>query len=328
MVCTIASAARRSAPKTISLGLLAGTLLLALGTVWSAPAAAQDTQSLINRIDRLERDIQTMSRQVYSGGAPKGAAAPPASGGGPVPSGDYAARLEDRISQLESQITQMTGTVETLLHSNSELTAQIQRMSKDNDMRFKELEGGGAAPPPRAATEVPQTASREGNLGTLNPRDLATPPSGSKGAAVPAPAPAPRTSLPAGSPQQQYDYAYGLLTKARTDADNAQAAQAFKDFLDKNSSGPLASAARYWMGRSYVAMKDYDNAARAFLDGYQNDRKGQKAPETLLELGSSLTHMGKTKEACATLDALAREFPAAAKNLSRLPGERKRAGCA
>ena len=81
MICTIASAARRSAPTTISFGLFAATLILALGAVWSAPVMAQDTQSLINRIDRLERDIQSMSRQVYSGGAPKGGAVAPSGGG-------------------------------------------------------------------------------------------------------------------------------------------------------------------------------------------------------------------------------------------------------
>jgi tol-pal system protein YbgF len=333
MVSSIASAARLAAPGTARYVGASHGLAIALVTAmaaslwWSAPAAAQDTQSLINRIDRLERDIQSMSRQVYSGGAPKGGAAPSSSGGGSVPSGDYATRLEDRISTLEGQITQMTGTVETLLHSNSELTARIERMSKDNEMRFKEMEGGGAAPRAAAqSNEAPQTASRDGNLGTLNPRDLAAPPSGSKGGG--APEPQQRASLPAGSPQQQYDYAYGLLGKARSDADYANAAQAFKDFLEKNPNGPLASAARYWMGQSYFIAKDYQTAASIFLDGYQKDQKGQKAPDTLLKLGMSLTYLDKKREACATFDKLTKDFPGPAKEFKTLPNERKRAGCA
>lgn len=326
MVCTIASQARRSAPTTISLGLLAVSLFLALGAVWSAPATAQDTQSLINRIDRLERDIQSMSRQVYSGGAPKGGAVAP-SGGGSVPSGDYAMRLEQRIGDLESQITQMTGTIETLMHSNSELTAQIERMGRDNDLRFKDLEGGRGAGGPAASLNAPQQddsptrGSPPANMGTLNQRDLSAP----KGAAAPAQQ---RASLPAGSPQQQYDYAYSLLSNARSEADYNAAAGAFKDFLDKNPTGPLASAARYWQGQSHFVNKDYQTAASIFLDGYQKDQKGQKAPDTLLKLGMSLTYLDKKKEACATFDKLTKDFPGPAKEFKTLPNERKRAGCA
>ena len=326
MVCTIASAARRSAPKTISLGLLAASLFLALGAAWSAPAAAQDTQSLINRIDRLERDIQSMSRQVYSGGAPKGGATAP-SGGGSVPSGDYAQRLEQRIGDLESQVTQMTGTIETLTHSNSELTAQMERLGKDNDMRFKDLEGrgGSGASASLAAPQQDDSSTRgssPANMGTLNQRDLSAP----KGAG--APPPQQRASLPAGSPQQQYDYAYSLLSNARSEADYNAAAGAFKDFLDKNPTGPLASAARYWQGQSHFVNKDYQTAASIFLDGYQKDQKGQKAPDTLLKLGMSLTYLDKKKEACATFDKLTKDFPGPAKEFKTLPNERKRAGCA
>ena len=328
MVGSIVSAVRARAPKAVSFGFAAAALML--GLLSGTPAMSQDSriESLVNRLDRMERDMGSLSRQVYSGGAPKGGAAP--AGGGPAPSGDYMTRLEDRLNQLEGQLTQMTGTVETLMHSNTELTAQIERMSKDYDSRFKDMEGRGGTPSSAgtASFSAPQPDSSTrgaapANLGTLNQRDIQAAP---KGAAPPAPQQ--RASLPAGSPQQQYDYAYSLLNKARTDADYTQAAQAFRDFLAKNSTGPLASAARYWMGRSYVALKDHDSAARAFLEGYQGDRKGQKAPETLLELGASLTSIGKNKEACATLDALTKEFPAAAKNLSRLPAERKRAGCA
>jgi tol-pal system protein YbgF len=326
MVSLIASAARSVAPKTAPISLIAAGLLLAIGSLSTAPALAQDTQSLINRMDRLERDIQAMSRRLYNGGAPKGGAAAPAPGGGSIPSGDYAVRLEQRLDDLESRITQMTGTVETLMHSNSELTAQMERMSKDYDARFKDLEsrGGGGATASLAApqNDSPTRGAAPGNIGTLNQRDLSTP----KGGA--APAPQQRASLPAGSPQQQYDYAYGLLDKARSDADYANAAQAFRDFLEKNPSGPLASAARYWLGQSYFANRDYQTAASIFLDGFTKDQKGQKAPDTLLKLGMSLTHIDKKKEACATFDKLAKDYPAAAKDFRNLPAERKRAGCA
>ena len=200
-------------------------------------------------------------------------------------------------------------------------------MSKDNEARFKDLEGRGGGPAASLAAppqeESPTRGSAPGNIGTLNQRDLSAP----KGGSAPAPAPQQRASLPAGSPQQQYDYAYNLLSSARGEADYNNAAQAFRDFLEKNPSGPLASAARYWMGQSYFVNKDYQQAASIFLDGYQKDQKGQKAPDTLLKLGMSLTYLDKKKEACATFDKLTKDFPGPAKEFKILPNERKRAGC-
>lgn len=321
MVSWIASAA----PKAALVGVL-----LAMGTLPLGPAVAQDQriESLVNRLERMERDLGALSRQVYRGDAPAAKGVPSGSIGGGVPTGDYASRLEARIGELESQITQMTGNVETLSHANSELTARIERMSKDYELRFQEIEkgGGSASADPRAeapAATGPTTGTPPTALGTLNQRDIT--------AGAPKGTPAPTTksaSLPQGSPQQQYDYAFGLINKARSDADYSNAAQAFQDFLDKNPSGPLASNARYWMGESFYANKDYGGAARVFLDGYQKDQKGPKAPDSLLKLGMSLTNLDKKKEACATFDKLSKDFPAAANKFTRLSAERKRAGCA
>lgn len=322
---TSSAALRRSALK---LTFVALAILFAVAG--AEPVAAQDQQrleSLVNRLDRMERDMGALSRQVYSGGtaAPKGGTSAP-SGGSAAPT-DYLMRLESRISDLESQVTQLTGNLETLTHANSELTAQIDRMGKDNELRFKELEKGGGTPSVAPQANASGAAAPAGNIGTLNQRDIAAAP---KGGAAPAAAPTQqRASLPAGSPQQQYDYAYGLIDKARSDADYANAAQAFQDFLDKNPSGPLASNARYWMGETYYVRKDYNGSARVFLEAYQKDQKGPKAPDTLLKLGMSLTNLDKKKEACATFDKLAKDFPDASANIKRvLPRERQRAGCA
>jgi TolA-binding protein len=83
------------------------------------------------------------------------------------------------------------------------------------------------------------------------------------------------------------------------------------------------------MGETYYVRKDYSSAARVFLEAYQKDQKGTKAPDTLLKLGMSLTNLDKKKEACATFDKLGKDFPDASANIKRtLPRERTRAGCA
>jgi tol-pal system protein YbgF len=305
-------------------------LLAAVGLAPAAPVLAQDqrVEALVNRLERLERDLGALSRQVYRGDAPapKGGASSIPSG--PPPSGDIYSRIEARLQQIESELRGLTGNVETLTHANSELGARLERMQKDVELRLSDLEKGGAgrgaAPQamgaPAGASDSPGASPREGVLGTMSERDR-----GQKGGA---PADAQpdtrRVALPQGTPQQQYDYALGLLSKS----DYVGASQAFQEFLDKNPGTPLAANARYWLGESYYVRKDYNGAARVFLDGFTKDQKGPKAPDTLLKLGMSLTNLDKKKEACATYDKLAKDFPDAASSIKqRLPAERKRAGC-
>jgi tol-pal system protein YbgF len=314
MVSRIASAAATAA--------LFGVLLAAFGLVSPRVVHAQDQrlEGLVNRLDRIERDLGTLSRQVYRGETP--AKGPVSSG--PPPSGDFYGRVEARLQQIESELTTLTGNVETLSHANSELGARIERLQKDLEYRLSEIERGGAprsttgaqAAPPQAASGSPGATSREGVLGTLTDRDTEQ-----KGSPAPDTR---RAALPQGTPQQQYDFALGLLSKS----DYNGAALAFQEFLDKNPTTPLASNARYWLGESHYVRKDYNSAARIFLDGYTKDQKGPKAPDTLLKLGMSLTNLEKKKEACATFDKLTKDFPDAASSIKqRLPAERKRAGC-
>ena len=311
---------------------------LGLALVLAEPAHAQDQRmdQLLSRMDRLERDIGALSRQVYRSGAPPaGGTSAPAVGSGAPPSGNAYDILDSRLSQLEGSVSQLTDSLETVNHQNAELRDRLDKMSKDTDLRLSDLEKGksvGAAPSADSASQAGASrgsndpATKESVLGTLSQKDLQ-----GKGGAAPAqqqaaatPANQGSVKLPDGSPQQQYDYALSLLSKS----DYNGAGSAFQQFVDKNPTGPLTSAARYWLGESFYVRKDYSSAARVFLEGYQKDPKGQKAPDTLLKLGMSLTSLDKKKEACTTYDKLAKDYPDASANIKRvLPRERQRAGC-
>jgi len=326
MISRIAGAAARAA--------LASVLLATMGSTFSGSVFAQDQrlESLINRLERIERDMGTLSRQVYRGDAPAkgsgGAAAPVV----PPPSGDYYGRIEARIQQIESELRSLTGNIETLSHANNELGVRLERLQKDVELRLSEIERGGAprsvagaqpAPQPPGASGSPGASSREGVLGTLTERDTGL--KGAPGRTEGQPAPdTRRAALPQGTPQQQYDYAMTLLGRS----DYAGASNAFQEFIDKNPNSPLTSNARYWLGESFYVRQDYNAAARVFLEGYTKDQKGPKAPDALLKLGMSLTNLDKKKEACATFDKLAKDFPNADATIKqRIPEQRKRAGC-
>jgi tol-pal system protein YbgF len=92
----------------------------------------------------------------------------------------------------------------------------------------------------------------------------------------------------------------------------------FKDFLsrygyksDANRGHPLAPNAQYWLGRTYVNKKLFAQAARTFLDGYQRFPKSEKAPDSLLGLGESLTALGKPQDACSAFNELKAVYPEA-----------------
>jgi tol-pal system protein YbgF len=108
-----------------------------------------------------------------------------------------------------------------------------------------------------------------------------------------------------GTPREQYAHGFGLLRKANYD----EAEIAFAEFLKNNPDDPLADNARYWLGETYYARGQYAPAAEAFLDAYQKNKAGSKAPDALLKLGMSLGSLNKVPEACATYQELRTALP-------------------
>lgn len=131
-------------------------------------------------------------------------------------------------------------------------------------------------------------------------------------------------TLPSGTPQEQYNYAFGLLRQA----DYAGAEVALKQFLQRYPNDPLAGNAQYWLGETYYVRKDYNSAAIAFAEGYRKYPNGGKGPDSLLKLGMSLAEVGQKPQACQALGQLEREFPKASANISeRAKVERQRLEC-
>jgi len=71
----------------------------------------------------------------------------------------------------------------------------------------------------------------------------------------------------------------------------------------------------------------YTRATRAFLEGYNNYPKSQKAPAFLLKIGMSLNAMGEKGDACDAYRELASRFPDSMESKNKRPPEEKRAGC-
>lgn len=130
--------------------------------------------------------------------------------------------------------------------------------------------------------------------------------------------------LPAGSPKEQYDYAFSLLRKRDYQASET----ALRAFIEKYPNNQLSGNAMYWMGETFYVRKDYTEAARIFLDGYQRFPKGAKAADNLLKLAKSLSEIGEKKSACASYKELLKAFPkASSRMLSAAKNEVSRLKC-
>ena len=111
--------------------------------------------------------------------------------------------------------------------------------------------------------------------------------------------------LPPGTEMEKYDHAFSLLRKADYEA----AERAFSAFIEEHPESELVGNAWHWIGSMHFVRDRFHDAAVAFLKGYQHAPEGPKAAGSLLKLGTSLAHLGKNEEACATFREFAERFP-------------------
>jgi tol-pal system protein YbgF len=322
------------------------TSVVVLACLVPAGGNAQNNgmQELLNRVDRIQRELTTLQRQVYRGKAPPAPAGQPLSASAVAPMA--AARHSIRISQLENEISRLTGRLEEADFALRRIEERLDKLVIDLDQRLTALEGRisgtGAADPreptpalpaaelelkPSAQKTAPNLPPQPGVLGTI-PRNLAvTSPRGpaSVPAASPPAAPAPKSPLPPGTPKSQYDYALSLLLKQQ---DFALAEEALKAFVKQHPRDNLTGNAQYWLGETYYVRNRYQDAAFAFAEGYQKFSKSGKAPDSLLKLGMSLSRMQKRGEACTAFARFLSQYPKASARLkARIDRERRQVRC-
>src|SRR5215472_3820834 len=114
--------------------------LLVLGFIGTAAAQSTDVRPLLDRLDRLERDMNLLQRQVYRGTGP---------GGAPVavspPDAQSAVNYEVRFSQLEDQMRTLTGQIEEINYNLDQLKRRLDTLVSDVDQRLSAIERGGGA---------------------------------------------------------------------------------------------------------------------------------------------------------------------------------------
>lgn len=293
--------------KARQLLILAAAAAMVASMSMAQPALAQTIEK---RIDRVEKELKAVQRRVFKDGVP--AAVEEAS---PAVPPQQAVDMERRISALEDQLRQLNGQLEELQHQSEDSRQRLEAFMADAEFRFNQLEGKGA--PAGAAAGGAAVGAAGATATSLEPNEL--PPA----AAVGDTSSAAEGTLPAGSPMDQYNYAYALLAQGKYEAAEA----AFRSFLGAHGGDELAGNAQYWLGQSLFVRGLYKEAAREFLTGYQSYPKSPKAPAYLLKIGITLGKLNSTQDACDAFKELKSRFPQSPESKERRVQEEKALGC-
>lgn len=289
----------------------------------ACPAFAQDYSGTQSRLDRIERDLTFIQRQVYQGGDPN--AIPGATSGGA-----NSGALQTQLMQIQEEMRRLRGQVEQAEYRASQAESNLKRLQEDVDFRLQRLEQQAAAaaavPAPAPATDIPPAATE--------PAPAPAPASRSEGFNVNEGSgsaryePEAKAAAPASgsfsSPRDHYNHAYKLLNEAKY----ADAASSFAQFTKQYPDDALVPNAYYWMGESYYARRDFTQAAEGFRKGYEANPKSQKAADNLLKLSLSLANLKRQDEACIVLKQVSAQYAAQKATASKAENEYKRLGCA
>ncbi len=249
---------------------------------------AQNINSLETRLDRMEREMQTLSRSVFKGDVPP----PQLQVQG---NNSQIAGMEMRLNQIEDQMRRLTGMIE------------------ENSFRLRKMENAGGSSSVTSTPmqpSIPSDTIGESSSFTVDntPYQLGTI----------------TNNNGANSPASLYDQAFSYLQVN----DYASAQGSFDDFLAQYPDHSLAENAKYWLAETYFARGDYQTASRSFARYFKDHPDGQKAPDTLLKLAMSLNGQNMTEEACLTLQELGNRFANAPQSiLDKAEQERQAYSC-
>jgi len=260
-------------------------------------AQAREPATPEQRIERLERQVRQVQRQVFPKGQPADTAG---FSDAPAATQDALSTVTSRLDAVERQMTDLLRTSEENSHRLSVMEADLARLRADNDARFKAIEAGpgGAGPAAEPATDLPAPAPAPVTPPAPRPRPRAEAPApGPVATAIPAPA-GPVDFTAAG--EAAYLAGFDLWSAKKYDAAITQ----LKAMVATYPGHRRVSWANNLIGRALLDKGQPRAAAEVLLANYRGDPKGERAPDSLFYLGQSLVKLGQLGQACKAYDEL------------------------
>lgn len=282
----------------------------------SLPAFAQDTTAE-SRLRKVEAEIRAIQRTVFPGAdgkvfRPEIAAGTTTATGVGQPAASAVTDLLTRMETLEAQIAKLTGQIEQNSYRIGQIESRLGPVAPAAGMPPADaaaavvavVDTPAAAPTPTptpAPPPAPQVNLDAMSGGASATKPVASGPSAARVAAV-ADIVKPQTNDPG---DDEYNYGYRLWEAKFY----PEAQQQLKLFAEKYPRHSRVSFGRNLLGRAFLDDGKPREAAQWFLQNYQNDKTGARAPDSLLYLGVSMKALKDTNRACIALAEFADTFP-------------------
>lgn len=263
-----------------------------------------DPDDLLNKIDRLERNISDLIKNKTEKSLKSG----------------YISRNEKRFDVIETDLQKNFGNIEELENRIDSIENNIKISNQSLEMRFQEIsedisnlrdlllnQSSNKISLGKESTfdSDSSNVTENNNYNTTNKinNDVAI---------------SDEIDI-----KKKYENAIKLLWSNEYD-------DALKELLQLRDLKPtdLMPNIQYWLGEVHYARKDFNKAIIEFGTGLKDYPESIKGPDNMLKLGLSFSNMEKKIEACNVLIELQLKYPDASKNvLQRAGKEKKRLNC-
>jgi len=304
-------------------------LIFIITIFYSYKIYADETDSILKQLQILQGDIKTLEKAVYSKDVNT-----ISNVGISTENSDVLTKHLLKLSELEEQFKTLTNNFEEINFKLDKLSNRITKVQTDNQMRFQDLEnsgvsntseqkklpGSGEAQDLGKALEIGVSESNTASAEQIQETQSIE----SVGTVITETAERAEKILPDVSPEKQYEFALSFIKVG----DYETAELALREFVDNNSKHKLAGNAQYWYGETFRVRQLYQDAATAYLNGYQKYPKSSKAPVNLLKLGVMLVQIGEKEQGCSMILGVKDQYPKANQSvIQKAEYEKKKFNC-
>ena len=289
-----------------------------------------ETELIVQQLQILQKDIKTLEKVVYSQPS-TGMSSSSVSFDG---NNDILTQHLLKLSELEEQFKILTNNFEEINFKLDKLSSRITKVQTDNQIRFQDLERGGLSQNEGIVSSKTKKLPGSGEaqeLGSISDSDIVslertqkTQSIESVGTVITETAQRTEKLLPETSTEEQYKFAISFLKVG----DYETAEYALREFVDTHPKHELAGNAQYWYGETFRVRQLYQDAATAYLDGYQKYPESNKAPVNLLKLGVMLVQIGEKEQGCSMILGVKDQYPKANQSvIQKAEYEKKKFNC-